>query len=120
MTIAAILAFWTLAGWAFFGRDGGRLVHGFFLSLPFGSFAVLPPAATGGLTLSPTPIVALLILLRCLVRRGGIDALLTVAHEVFHRLNPSGNALCRALLTVVHDRLRYRCRSAFGQAACDR
>lgn len=79
MTLAAILAFWALAGWAWLGRDGGRLVHGFFLSLPFGSFAVLPPGATGGLTLTPTPVVALLILLRCLARRGGVDALLGVA-----------------------------------------
>ncbi|MER2509528.1 MAG: DUF1553 domain-containing protein, partial [Amaricoccus sp.] len=79
MDIAAILAFWALAAWAFFGPNGGRLIHAFFVSLPFGSFAVLSPGVTGGLTLTPTPMVALLILLRCLVRRGGLDALLTEA-----------------------------------------
>ncbi len=79
MTLVAILAFWVLAAWAFLGRDGGRLTQGFFVSLPFGSFAVLPPGVTGGLTLTPTPILALLLVLRCLCRRGGLDALLTEA-----------------------------------------
>ena len=76
---AAILLFWTIAFWALVGGGGHRLIYVFFASLSFGSLAVLPTAVTGGLTFTPTPIVALLIVLRCLLVRRGFGGMLTVA-----------------------------------------
>ncbi len=79
MILLVILLFWGIALHATMSRDRSRLIYLFFVSLSFGSFAVVPTALTGGLTFTPTPIVALLILARCLMARGGTDRLLTVA-----------------------------------------
>ncbi len=71
MDMLPIVLFWGLALLGLFGRPQ-VLLYLFFASMPFGSFAVVPPALTGGLTLTPTPMLALLIILRTLGGRGGL------------------------------------------------
>lgn len=63
MDLIPIAIFWGLAIWAFFGRSR-RLLYLFFATMPFGSFAVIPTAMTGGFTLTATPIVAALLVAR--------------------------------------------------------
>jgi hypothetical protein len=60
MTFIPIAIYWIIALWGLFSRRP-VLVYLFFLSLPFGSFAVVPPALTGGLTFVPTPMTAMLM-----------------------------------------------------------
>jgi len=48
----------------FQGFKGASLL--IFCSMSFGSFAVIPPELTGGLSLTATPIVAVLIIFRAL------------------------------------------------------
>ena len=66
MDIGVILLFWFLALLAFTSKDLKGLLYLFFCSMSFGSFAVIPPELTGGLSLTATPIVALLIIFRAL------------------------------------------------------
>jgi hypothetical protein len=69
MEAVPIALFWILSITAFLGKSH-RLLYLFFCSMPFGSFAVIPPELTAGLTLTPTPIVALMIFAQqCLGRR---------------------------------------------------
>ncbi|WP_399678097.1 hypothetical protein [Xenophilus sp.] len=63
MDLIPIAVFWCLAAWAFVGRSH-RLVYLFFGAMSFGSFAVVPPALLAGLTLTPAPIVAVLLIVR--------------------------------------------------------
>ena len=77
--MTAILAFWTIAGWAFVAPDVRRLLYVWFAGLPLMSFAVLPVAVTGGLTLTPAPVIAALIVLRIALRRRGIEGMLAAA-----------------------------------------
>lgn len=62
-----IAAFWIIALAAMAG--GLRpILYLFFCAAPFGSLAVVPTALTGGLTFTPLPIVALLLIVRaCLL-----------------------------------------------------
>lgn len=55
--------FWCIAVWALFKRQH-VLLYLFFATMPLGSFAVIPTAVTGGLTLTATPVVALLLIVR--------------------------------------------------------
>lgn len=71
MDIVAILLFWLFALWGFISKRP-VLIYVFFASMSFGSFAVLPPPLTGGLTFTPTPIVAVLIIARYFLARGGV------------------------------------------------
>jgi hypothetical protein len=79
MILAAIALFWALALWAMAGAGGRRLVYLFFVVMPFGSFAVVPTTLTAGLTLTPVPIVAALMVLRVALLRRGLDRMLTLA-----------------------------------------
>lgn len=72
MDAVPVVLFWGLAIWGFLSRGPG-LIYLFFATMPFSAFAVVPPSATAGLTFTPTPIVALLIILRVLGNREGID-----------------------------------------------
>lgn len=58
-----ILLFWALATIGFFGRRS-LLIYLFFATMPFGSFAVIPTQITAGLTLTPAPIIACLLVAR--------------------------------------------------------
>ena len=66
-----IVLFWACALLGLFGKSHA-LLYLFFASMAFGSFAVVPPELTSGLTLTPTPVVALLIILRSLCSLGGM------------------------------------------------
>lgn len=65
-----IALFWALALWGAFGKSH-VLLYLFFGSMSFGAFAVIPTELTGGLTLTPTPMLALLIIMRSMLAEGG-------------------------------------------------
>ncbi|GAB2888991.1 hypothetical protein GCM10027046_16780 [Uliginosibacterium flavum] len=83
MEALPIAIFWALAVWGGCGKPQ-VLLYLFFGSMSFGAFAVIPPELTGGLTLTPTPMIALLIILRSLLERGGPHFFVSQA------LNPRG------------------------------
>ncbi|WP_395393870.1 hypothetical protein WBP07_01795 [Novosphingobium sp. BL-8A] len=78
MNAVPIVLFWMLALWGMASR-GPVLIYLYFATMPFGAFAILPTAITGGLTLTPTPIVALLIIARTFVNRRGPSTFLALA-----------------------------------------
>lgn len=78
MNAIPIALFWILAIWGLLSR-GPVLLYLFFATLPIGAFAVIPTAVTGGLTFTPTPILALLLTVRTFADRGGPAAFLTLA-----------------------------------------
>lgn len=63
MDYIPIAIFWVLALAGMFGKRS-ILIYLFFATMPFGSFAAIPPGLTAGLTLTPTPIVACLLFAR--------------------------------------------------------
>lgn len=71
MDALPIALFWTLALWGLLGSPQ-RLLYLFFAAMPFGAFAVIPPTLTGGLTLTPTPMVLLLLIVRSLGSGAGL------------------------------------------------
>lgn len=79
MIFIPIVLFWGLALFGFFSRKRHVLLYLFFASMPFGSFAVVPPAFTAGLTFTPTPILALLIIARTLLNPAGLKFALGAA-----------------------------------------
>jgi len=72
MDAVPLIIFWCLAVWGFFSRKP-VLLYLFFTTMPFAAFAVIPPQLTGGLTFTPTPIVAVLIIVRTLANPSGVD-----------------------------------------------
>lgn len=71
MEAIPIAVFWTIAVWTLF-RQKQALMYLFFASIPLGSFAAVPTAITGGLTLTPAPIVAILLIARQLGSTRGL------------------------------------------------
>lgn len=61
MELIPVGIFWSIALWALF-QQKQVLMYLFFASMPFGSFAAIPTELTAGLTLTPTPIVAILLI----------------------------------------------------------
>lgn len=61
MTLLPIALYWSVAIWGLLSRRPVLLVL-FFVGLPFGSFAVVPPALTAGLTFVPTAMTSLLLI----------------------------------------------------------
>lgn len=57
--------FWCIFIWTSF-QPSQKIIYLLFASMPFGSLAVLPTSMTGGLTLTPTPIVAILLIMKVL------------------------------------------------------
>jgi len=55
---AAILLFWAWLAWSLY-RGGAMLLNLLFISMAFGTFAVIPPNWTGGVTVLPQAICAL-------------------------------------------------------------
>lgn len=80
MEFVVIGIFWVLLGTAYL-KGGQYLLYTFFASMPFGAFAVIPPALTAGLTFTATPIVALALAARYLGSRQGAAFLLTSATD---------------------------------------
>lgn len=83
MELIPVGIFWSIAFWALF-QQRQVLMYLFFASMPFGSFAAIPTELTAGLTLTPTPIVALLLIGRELGTVRGLTKALDGA------LKPSG------------------------------
>ncbi|MDM0113959.1 hypothetical protein QTI66_17525 [Variovorax sp. J22R133] len=73
-----IAVFWCIAVWTLF-LPRQAMVYLFFASMPFGSFAAIPTEVTGGLTLTPTPIVAILLIVRQLGSLSGFAQALDTA-----------------------------------------
>lgn len=67
MDIASI-AYWAIALYAFVNR-GPALIYIFFASLSFQTVAVIPPALTGGVSLTPGWVTAVLLTFKVLVWR---------------------------------------------------
>ncbi|CAN5915456.1 hypothetical protein BH11PSE13_BH11PSE13_20650 [soil metagenome] len=63
MELIPVGIFWSITIWALFQKKQ-TLMYLFFAAMPFGSFAAIPTELTAGLTLTPTPIVALLLVTR--------------------------------------------------------
>ena len=78
MEAIPIAVFWSIAVWTLF-RKKQALVYLFFAAMPFGSFAAVPTELTGGLTLTPTPIVAILLIARQLGSVRGLTQALDAA-----------------------------------------
>lgn len=68
MNALVIGLFWVLAAQVLIGKPKTGLCI-FFGSIPFGALAVIPTELTGGLTLTPTPIIALLMAARLLLNK---------------------------------------------------
>jgi len=62
VSIVAFLIFWGLALYGFFHQDKKVLLALLFGMIPFGSFAVITPTLTAGLTFTATPIILLMLL----------------------------------------------------------
>lgn len=71
MDALPIAIFWALALYGLVGKPS-LLLYLFFGSMPFGAFAVVPPQLTSGLTLTPTPMVVVLIIIRTLGTLAGM------------------------------------------------
>jgi hypothetical protein len=83
MELIPVSIFWSIAIWALFQRKQ-VLMYLFFASMPFGSFAAIPTELTAGLTLTPTPLVAILLIARELGSARGLRKAIDAA------LKPSG------------------------------
>lgn len=68
--VSAILTvlYWSVAIWGLISRRP-VLLYMFFASIPFGSFAVVPPGMTGGLTILPASTTALLLVMKTMADR---------------------------------------------------
>lgn len=93
MESVVIGLFWVLALQVLVGKPRTGLSI-FFASIPFGALAVIPTHLTGGLTLTPTPIIALLISARLLLNPQDRRALAGIA------LSKSGTAYLTAFWLV--------------------
>ncbi|WP_198670720.1 hypothetical protein [Oceanicella sp. SM1341] len=80
MVFLPLALFWGFAIWGLVSRKP-VLLYLFFGSMPFGAFAVVPPEALGGLTFTPTPIVALLITARMFMGQRALAYVITSAIE---------------------------------------
>lgn len=72
MDAIPIAIFWVLAIWGVFFARPQVLFYLFFGSASFGSFAVVPPTVTGGLTFIPSAMLTMLIVVRYLGNTRGV------------------------------------------------
>ena len=79
MTFLPMLGFWALALWGFVGPGCQRMVTLHLALLPLGSLAVLPEGMSGGLALTPAPMLGALLFLRCALMRGGLAGMARLA-----------------------------------------
>ena len=83
MEAIPIVVFWAIVFWSFF-QEKHVLLYMLFASMSFGSFAAIPTEVTVGLTLTPTPLVAMVLIARELGSRRGLATVVDTA------LKPSG------------------------------
>lgn len=79
MVAITILIFWVLAFRSYTSKKPETLIYLLFGTMPLGSFAVIPPVITGGLTFTATPIIALMIIAKMFTVRGGLDLFTSIA-----------------------------------------
>lgn len=84
MAAVLVLAFWCVATWGVASRRP-VLVYLFFATLPLGTFAVVPPAALGGISLVAPTMAALLLAAKELALAGDGGRFLT-GHLFHHEL----------------------------------
>jgi hypothetical protein len=72
-----LIVFWVSAAYCLFSGPTA-IVYLLFISMPFGAFAVVPPELSAGLTFTPTPMAALLLILRVFTSRRGFDFLISL------------------------------------------
>jgi hypothetical protein len=94
-----IASFWLIA-LAAFAAGIRPTIYLFFCAAPFGSLAVVPTALTGGLTFTPLPIAALLLIVRALLMPGA-GALLTANILRARPLALMGLFWCVAVVTTL-------------------
>lgn len=73
MDMLPLALFWPLAIWGLLSRNPAVLMYLLFGTIPFGSFAAIPPALTAGLTFTPTPVVGMLMVIRMLLSPKGFN-----------------------------------------------
>ncbi|TPP05467.1 hypothetical protein [Rhizobium glycinendophyticum] len=78
MDFVSILLFWVLLLAAVLSR-GPYIFYLLFGSMSFGSFAVIPPALTQGLSFTPPPIIALVIIFIYAGGKNGLSRMLSIA-----------------------------------------
>ncbi|KQW27208.1 hypothetical protein ASE36_19890 [Rhizobium sp. Root274] len=78
MDFVSILLFWVLLLAAVLSR-GPYIFYLLFGSMSFGSFAVIPPALTQGLSFTPPPIIAMVIIFIYAGGRNGLSRMLSIA-----------------------------------------
>nr|WP_314468764.1 hypothetical protein [uncultured Novosphingobium sp.] len=78
MNALPIVLFWLLICCAIISRPP-FVLYLFFATMPFGACAAIPTNLTGGLTFVATPIVALIIIGKTFLTRGGPSSFLTLA-----------------------------------------
>ncbi|MBO1909341.1 hypothetical protein KHP60_24255 [Microvirga sp. 3-52] len=71
MTVISIALYWSIAIWGLVSHRP-VLLYLFFASFSFGSVAVVPPAALGGLTIIPTSMTLVLIIFKTLTNESVI------------------------------------------------
>lgn len=79
MVAITIFIFWVLAFRCYRSTKPEALIYLLFGTMPLGSFAVIPPVVTGGLTLTGTPIIALMIIAKVFTARGGLNLFTGIA-----------------------------------------
>ena len=78
MEFVSIILFWVLLVAAVLSR-GPFIFYLLFGSMAFGSFAVIPPALTQGLSFTPPPIIALVIIFIYGGGKNGLSRMLGIA-----------------------------------------
>ena len=104
MEFVPVTAFWALVVAALRG-DGRGLVYLLFSALSFGSFAVIPPNLTGGLTFTPAPMVALILSARLLLTPTGLQFVYQTAFDLRRLLLLTLFWIVAALVTLFAPRL---------------
>lgn len=79
MSLLAIAIFWCLAAYCYTRKTSHPLLYLLFGMLPFGSFAVISPAITGGLTLTAAPIILLMLISKVFITPEGSRRFLSYA-----------------------------------------
>ena len=82
MSVIVIALFWIMFCYLSV-KPVQLLLYSFFISLAFGSFAVVPPNLVGGLTITPTSALSVLLVVKILGNTAGVQFLLKATCSVF-------------------------------------
>lgn len=73
MSAVPYILFWGLLFYVMFTPKKHAMLYFVFGAMPFGSFAVVAPWLTGGITLTAAPLIALIFFWRTFFVKGGLD-----------------------------------------------